>query len=180
MENLLNREAFHNLFVTDPVPVQNEDEMWWIWTRIKERVNPVRIVEIGVQSGGTMKFWQHLLPENNLDATVIGVDINPPPPVFYWVVPHEGMRIVIGDSRNVVQKVMEYLHGLPIDFLYIDGHHEWENVSADYSNYAPLVRKGGAVGFHDTGTRWVNQLFESLPGEKERIALAHGTGIQWL
>ena len=37
----------------------------------------------------------------------------------------------------------------PIDFLFIDGCHEYEPVKNDVSHYAPHVKIGGVVAFHD-------------------------------
>jgi predicted O-methyltransferase YrrM len=36
-----------------------------------------------------------------------------------------------------------------VDFLFIDGDHRYEGVLADWRDYAPLVRPGGLVAFHD-------------------------------
>ena len=37
----------------------------------------------------------------------------------------------------------------PIDLLMIDGDHSYEGVRRDFELYAPLVREGGLVAFHD-------------------------------
>ncbi|MFI5208750.1 MAG: class I SAM-dependent methyltransferase, partial [Gemmatimonadales bacterium] len=36
-----------------------------------------------------------------------------------------------------------------LDFLFVDGDHTWNAVSADFRDYAPLVHAGGIVAFHD-------------------------------
>ena len=36
-----------------------------------------------------------------------------------------------------------------IDFLFIDGDHSYQGVMKDFEMYAPLVRKGGVITFHD-------------------------------
>lgn len=36
-----------------------------------------------------------------------------------------------------------------VDFLFIDGDHEYEGVKSDYQNYAPLMNPGGIIVFHD-------------------------------
>ena len=41
------------------------------------------------------------------------------------------------------------LAGRQIDFLFIDGDHTYDGVKQDFEMYAPLVRPGGIVGFHD-------------------------------
>ena len=37
----------------------------------------------------------------------------------------------------------------PIDFLYVDGDHEYDGVVADIRAFVPFVRVGGIVAFHD-------------------------------
>ena len=36
-----------------------------------------------------------------------------------------------------------------LDFVYIDGNHNYECVLADIRNYYPLIKKGGYIGGHD-------------------------------
>ena len=36
-----------------------------------------------------------------------------------------------------------------MDFLFIDGDHSYEGVKRDFADYAPLVRPGGLIAFHD-------------------------------
>lgn len=36
-----------------------------------------------------------------------------------------------------------------LDFVYIDGNHDYEFVKNDIKNYYPLLKKGGAIGGHD-------------------------------
>lgn len=36
-----------------------------------------------------------------------------------------------------------------IDFLFIDADHSYESVLRDYNNWAPLVKSGGFIAFHD-------------------------------
>lgn len=37
----------------------------------------------------------------------------------------------------------------PIDFLYVDGDHEYDAVVADITHFVPFVRPGGLFAFHD-------------------------------
>ena len=50
---------------------------------------------------------------------------------------------------QTVAEVRELLGGEPLDFLFIDGDHSYDGVRQDYESYAPLVRPGGLIGFHD-------------------------------
>ena len=42
----------------------------------------------------------------------------------------------------------------PIDLLYIDGSHVYEDVLADFNNFFPHVKPGGIVAFHDVHESW--------------------------
>jgi predicted O-methyltransferase YrrM len=44
---------------------------------------------------------------------------------------------------------------LPIDILFIDGSHEYEDVKADFEAFYPYVKKGGVIAFHDIKGQWV-------------------------
>jgi predicted O-methyltransferase YrrM len=38
-----------------------------------------------------------------------------------------------------------------IDFLFIDGNHDYNAVLKDYEQWSPLIKKGGYIAFHDVG-----------------------------
>jgi predicted O-methyltransferase YrrM len=42
----------------------------------------------------------------------------------------------------------------PIDLLFIDGSHVYEDVLADFENFLPHVKPGGIVAFHDVDEGW--------------------------
>ena len=56
---------------------------------------------------------------------------------------------------NIVQLVEDFSENYikafdqPIDLLFIDADHSYEGVSRDYKNWAPLVKSGGFIAFHD-------------------------------
>jgi MMP 1-O-methyltransferase len=43
-----------------------------------------------------------------------------------------------------------------IDFLFIDGNHDYASVSRDYELWAPLISPGGIIALHDVGARHVD------------------------
>ncbi|MEQ8361377.1 MAG: class I SAM-dependent methyltransferase [Cyclobacteriaceae bacterium] len=42
----------------------------------------------------------------------------------------------------------------PIDILFIDGSHEYEDVKADFLAFHPFVKKNGIIAFHDIKGKW--------------------------
>jgi predicted O-methyltransferase YrrM len=45
--------------------------------------------------------------------------------------------------------VKAVLGGQALDYRSIDGDHSYAGVKRDFEMYAPLVRKGGLIAFHD-------------------------------
>jgi predicted O-methyltransferase YrrM len=104
------------------------------------------VVELGSERGGTLWMWSALAAS---DALIISVDLDRPS-----VLPARGSQIVEfvqGNShdRSTRARVEQVLQGKPIDLLFIDADHGYESVRADYELFAPLVRPGGVIGFHD-------------------------------
>jgi len=113
---------------------------------------PRRVCEIGTASGGTLFLLAKVCSP---DALLLSVDIG-----MSWErsLVHAGFangrqRIVSvrRDSRapQTIAQVRALLRGKPLDLLFIDGDHTYEGVKADFTNYSPLVRKGGLIVFHD-------------------------------
>jgi len=65
----------------------------------------------------------------------------------------------LGDFDNVkfIKKYSEdAVADLPenLDFVYIDGNHEYEYVKSDIANYWPIVKEGGILAGHDYTQSW--------------------------
>jgi hypothetical protein len=56
------------------------------------------------------------------------------------------IHILKGYSFDIVKKFNK-----KIDFLFIDGNHDYESVLQDYKDWSPLVKIGGYIAFHDVG-----------------------------
>jgi len=52
--------------------------------------------------------------------------------------------------RKVSSEACEEIHD-NVDFVYIDGNHDYDYVLADLRNYYPLTRKKGVIAGHDVG-----------------------------
>ncbi len=48
----------------------------------------------------------------------------------------------------------------PIEFLFIDGAHDYDNVKQDFDLYFPLVIEGGFIAFHDSQWDGVDQFIQ--------------------
>jgi len=67
----------------------------------------------------------------------------------YWKVFDQVMRPYAGWFEKIEGDSKTVPWERPIDFLFIDGDHSKEGVSADIDKYAPFVRVGGHLFFHD-------------------------------
>jgi predicted O-methyltransferase YrrM len=132
-------------------PSQIASELLGFLETVRE-MRPRSIVEIGTGLGGTTVLLTRVAAD---DAIVVSVDL----PLGY---PRE--RLVAAAKRDSQRvhclrddshapetrdKVQALLGGRSIDVLFIDGDHSAEGVRADLALYAPLVRPGGWIGFHD-------------------------------
>jgi predicted O-methyltransferase YrrM len=142
------------------------------WTNLVASLAPKRALEIGTYRGGTLYL---LCAFSTPNAKIISLDL--PRGQFgggyHWAkIPlfklfrrkNQTLKLVRADSHQPLTKkrVENILAGEKLDFLFIDGDHTYEGVKQDFEMYAPLVRKGGTVVFHD--------IAEHLPEEHCEVA----------
>lgn len=115
------------------------------------------VVEIGTFRGGTLWLWCQIATEN---ARVVSIDM----PVKAGIadrrqqavlrkcaVGTQRLSLIRSDSQQEAtrDRLVRSLAGETIDFLFIDGDHNYDAVQRDFELYSPLVRSGGVVAFHD-------------------------------
>jgi len=139
---------------------QDDGEFSLLVECVKE-IQPKTILEIGSLFGGTLKEWMQLLPA---EGTLISIDklVDEKDPRYgqqlrahttdwnEWAKYRNINFKLFEQSSHDPNVVIDIIKKFPpVDFLFIDGDHSFEAVSMDYSIYAPLVRVGGIVAFHD-------------------------------
>jgi len=67
---------------------------------------------------------------------------------FKRMKPYSDRTFFIAKPSEVAQRFFE-LAQTPIDFVYIDGAHDYQHVKQDIENYYPFVKSGGVLGGHD-------------------------------
>jgi predicted O-methyltransferase YrrM len=123
---------------------------------------PRTVLEIGTGRGGTLFLLARAAHER---AVLVSIDAPEGDAAFcgrpaykrrerlYGALGRPEQRVVYisGDSHEEATKsrVQEALSGEALDLLFIDGDHTLEGVETDFRMYAPLVRNGGLVAFHD-------------------------------
>lgn len=170
----MDKTKFQEIFNSVEI-VQDPAELLWL-VNLVEKTNPKIIIEIGVQNGGSLKFWEQLLPEGGV---LIGIDTNNPQKVvgWDWRESNREIHLIEGNSGDagVVLKVHKILGQKEADFLFIDGEHSDEAVQRDFSLYVGFVRSGGLVGFHDIYEAM--NFFRFLAGMKSVAHNKIGTGV---
>jgi predicted O-methyltransferase YrrM len=143
-------------------PGQFKSELAGLFNWMAQRPPPRAVLEIGTAGGGTLFCWCALAAS---DATVISLDLPqgihgggyPPWKIFLYrrfAGPKQTLHLLRGDSHNaaMLDEVKKMLPAGGLDFLFIDGDHTFDGVRRDYEMYAPLVKPGGAIVFHDICT----------------------------
>jgi predicted O-methyltransferase YrrM len=111
---------------------------------------PKVVVEIGTESGATHYTLGHGLP--TVEVTIaVDLAIRHRVRLHRFRRPGLEVRQVQGSSRApwVLERVGKLLAERPIDVLFIDGDHTYFGATEDFRLYAPLVRDGGLIAFHD-------------------------------
>jgi cephalosporin hydroxylase len=139
-------------------PWQIREEMEHLM-RFVARMKPRVILEIGSAGGGTIFLFTRIA---HPQALLISLDIPYRRHIGgypLWRVPiyreftqaKQKLHFVRSDSHmpRTLKSVKRILRGRKIDFLFIDADHTYEGVARDFNMYAPLVKEGGVVAFHD-------------------------------
>jgi predicted O-methyltransferase YrrM len=127
--------------------------------KILQASAPKRSFEIGTNYGGTLLLLCAISPP---EAKIISVDLpsgrfgggypRRKTPLFRRF-PRAGQQLHLiradSHSHETKERVLRILEGEQLDYLFLDGDHTYAGVQRDFEMYAPLVRSGGIVAFHD-------------------------------
>ena len=120
------------------------------FVRLARSIEPRTVVELGTAEGGTHFLLGATLPSV---TTKVAVDlfVQNTRLLRKFMRPECRQAFVEGSSYapETVEAVRRTLAGTPIDVLFIDGDHTYDGARADFERYAPLVRPGGLIAFHD-------------------------------
>lgn len=103
----------------------------------------INITEVGVYGGNTGKGVVEYLNEKQRECFLTGVDSGKDnEPLVY---PYD--NLLIGQSNEVYGRIKDKSQ----DLIFIDACHCFAHVVSDFFCYAPKVKIGGYLLFHDTG-----------------------------
>lgn len=118
-----------------------------IWQECTTTSRPPKICEIGMHDGGTAKGIERAFLNLGFPGIqYFGVDPDPGTTRPRHV--PAGGKVIVGDSAEVFSQVSGDL-----DLLWVDGCHCFNHVILDTLHYAPKVRVGGFVCYHDVNPK---------------------------
>jgi 23S rRNA U2552 (ribose-2'-O)-methylase RlmE/FtsJ len=97
---------------------------------------PVRLLEIGVQNGGSLEVWSKFLPQG---STIIGIDIDPAVGDLKFA---GNIRAFVADV-NDVEKVEGYIGTEPFDIIIDDGSHTSPDIISTFKRLFSKLAPGG-------------------------------------
>jgi len=103
---------------------------------------PIKILEIGVNSGDTSRGIKKWLDAYKVEFKYYCIDNNRD---FVVPCPFDGAIHITGDSVTVYNQLPN-----DFDFIFIDGCHCYEHVKTDCILYREKVASEGIIAFHDT------------------------------
>jgi predicted O-methyltransferase YrrM len=133
-------------------PVQIRSELIDLLTLLRAE-RPRRVLEIGTGLGGTLYLLSWAAAG---DARLLSLDLREQSRArrfLYRSFARGRQRLAawIVDSHAAQTRAAaeRFFRHAPVDVLFIDGDHSYDGVRRDYELYAPLVRPGGVIAFHD-------------------------------
>lgn len=171
---------------------QTESEFQVLLKRFHDLTPRSRVIEIGSLGGETLWHW---IQDVGHGGSVVSIDSRVPPSDGRHAAHQQGQDVLwphwaavagvnftlFNSDSRVVATIAAVKRSMPqCDFLFIDGGHEYATVMADYANYAPLVRRGGLIVFHDIqGIADVARAWREIKVGKcwEEICHPHGWGL---
>jgi len=132
----------------DPVLLQCDYEIIrFVDVLLEKLCNRRLVLEIGLGFGGSHLLWKQMF-QRVVSVTNLANDIELFQP---GLASQANSFFVLADSTKpeCLVEIKKAIAGVPVDFLLIDGSHQYEDVRSDFLTFAPLVAVGGIVAFHD-------------------------------
>jgi cephalosporin hydroxylase len=106
--------------------------------------NPIRLLEIGVQNGGSLETWAAYFAYSE---QIIGCDVDEVCGQLVFDDPRISVIVNDANSREGFQKIAA---NHPYDVIIDDGSHLAEDILVSYLNFFPLLSPGGIYVIEDT------------------------------
>lgn len=114
------------------------------------REQRLRVLEIGLYNGGSLRMWRDYLP----NATIHGIDIDPRTLAYQDEVPNTQVRLVDQGDPHALDAFVSELGG-SYDFILDDGGHTMEQQIVSFEVLWPQLMPGGVYAIEDLGTSYL-------------------------
>ena len=115
------------------------------------RKQPITLLEIGVQNGGSLETWSNYFDSATL---LLGCDIDPKCAELRYDDPR--VKVVVGDAN--VGTTFAAINAIcnQFDVVIDDGSHKSNDVLNSFVNYFPMVKPGGVYVVEDAHCLYMN------------------------
>ena len=105
---------------------------------------PVRLLEIGIQNGGSLDIWSKFFPGA---LQIVGCDINPDCAHLTYKNPR--INVVVGDANSDAAQTAVLSHSADFDLIIDDGSHLSSDIVKSFARYFPYLVDGGIFVVED-------------------------------
>jgi hypothetical protein len=143
----MNEKHLHQLYVEHSGKVSDK---WSLYLTEYDRLFdsyrslPVRLLEIGVQNGGSLEIWLKYFKNA---AIVIGCDVDPSCSRLNY--DDQRIVVVIGDANTLEVRERVFKHGAQFDIVIDDGSHRSSDIVKSFAMYFSSVVEGGVFVVED-------------------------------
>lgn len=151
----MNLELFNKLWSMNP-PLAQDLYEWKAFLEIcesyleKHKIKNPLVVELGLWRNGQKKFYEQLFGARHISIDISKKKSKP------------DIQGNTHDSKTLETLKMK-LGGKPIDILFIDASHWYEDIKKDFEMYSPLCN--GIIAFHDINNYRYNKGRENQVGK---------------
>jgi hypothetical protein len=108
------------------------------------RDKPVRLLEIGIQNGGSLELWRKYFPNA---IVLVGCDIDPGCGDLVYDDPR--IQVVVGDATDSEIQLQVQRHAESFDIIIDDGSHRSGDIVRAFCGYFPLLSDEGLYIMED-------------------------------
>jgi cephalosporin hydroxylase len=131
------------------------------------REAPLRLLEIGLYNGGSLRMWREYLP----NATLHGIDVDRRTLAYELEIPGTKVRLVDQADARALRAFVDELGG-SYDVIVDDGGHTMEQQIVSFEVLFPHVVSGGIYVIEDLGTSYFVE-YGGRPIGEDGTAVAH-------
>ncbi len=157
----------------------------------RARNEPIDLLEVGVQNGGSLELWGEYLPEG---STITGLDIDPK--VSDLVFASDAVQAYVADGTDP-EAVQGVLGGRAFDIIIDDGSHTSSDIKAAFKALFGRLKAGGLYIIEDlhcsyypsheggfrqpqTSIEWLKRLVEAVNFDHLDADTVEASELHWL